>query len=785
MEAITAEHSVLFLGSGFSLEATNRLGKTPPSGSGLAKAIASLAKVNAAEYNLADLAEYCNDVDPNGLLELTGKSFRIVDLSKSQETILAAPWLRIYTTNFDDAAEVGRQRAGLQVQSYSFEKDKPKKISDGSVIHLHGAIRNVTEENVLSQIVLGERAYVGTHLGLSSWYDQFLYDLRLSQACYFVGYSLSDQHIAALLSKNPRSKEKTFFIEPDRIPDRVFANRIKRYGEIEAIGLDGFAENVKNRAKPVPVASFRALRAFKLMEGQPDRRTSTKPTINETRDFLIHGRLNVPRMLGSLPQPIYALPREAEATRAQELIATNRSLVLDARLGNGKTVFLQFLVAKLAAKGLVSLLVRNVEEIPAAEIDFLRQQSNVVIFFDTYAIAQTLIEPLSQSLPSAKFVVEVRSSLFDVRMFEIDAKVPRPFSRLTLNRLSDQDKTDFSQLCRSAGVVLPPKIFAHDKVELRDLLLAVFESEAIRDKMRSDLAKTFESNSAKRIVIVVFLMQLVQASLDVDFLKLVTGLDPFDVLSVNYEGSEEVLTLADGGVALRSSIFAEYAMREFVPTSDLSDAIHDCAIYCANRKINRRYRTLLTLFMQYSRIRPMYVKRNDGIDMLRSLYERLRWYPNIADEPLFWLQFGIMELDEGHLPDAKKYLDFAYREGEARPGFLTYQIDTQYLRLLIDMVATDSPDFDGDLMEKLVVSIRTVGGMLAQDSHRHFAVSVLERVPEVLKKVAPLMQDGEVLALRSSVESVISILDNSSPDFLAQTGGSLLAKRLRLNLLAM
>lgn len=782
LDSIIAEHSVLFLGSGFSIEATNRLRKAPPTGLGLRKAIAGLVKANPDDYTLPDLAEYCNEVDNVALFELIYNSFRIVDLGKNQKEILKAPWLRIYTTNFDDAAEVGRQKAGLHVESYSFEGDKPRKISPGAIVHLHGVVRNVTEENVLSQIVLGERAYVDSHLRLSPWYDQFLYDLRFSRSCYFVGYSLSDQHIAALLTKNPRSREKTYFVEPDRIPDRVFASRIEKYGSIEPIGLEGFADQVEKRSSPVAVEDFRALRAFKLMDAQPDRRTSVKPTINETRDFLIHGRLSLARMMGSLPSPIYALPRDKEAERGRDVIAANRSLIVDGRLGNGKSVFLNILNAKLAEKGYTSLIVRDVEEVDASEIEFLKGKKNIILFFDTYAIAQNLIVPLSQSLPDAKFVVEVRSSLLDVRMFEIDAKVPRPFGRVSLNSLGDDDRAQFFDLCKSAGVVLPAHVRNAEYMELRDFLLEVFDSEAIRAKMKLDLNKTFESPSSRKIVTVVFLMQLVQADLDVDFLRLVTGLDPFDVLSVNIEGSQEVLTLSSNSVALRSSIFAEYAMREFVPTSDLSEAVHDCAVYCANRKSNKRYRTLLTLFMQYSRIRPMYIKRNDGIDKMRSLYEKLRWYENIADEPLFWLQFGILEIDEGHLVDARRYLDFAYEKASSRDGFLTYQIDTQYLRLLIDTIMAKEDAFGEDVFEKFNDTFRTVGGMLAEDSHRHFAISVLERVPDAVGRMMSRMQDGEKAALGVSLQSVIDILDRSSADFLAQTGGAKLSAKFKSNL---
>jgi hypothetical protein len=781
LDQVVAEHSVLFLGSGFSLEATNRLKKNPPTGNGLKKEIAKIAKVNPDDYSLTDLAEYCNENHRKALYDLIIGTFRITALDKAQRDILAAPWRRIYTTNFDDAAEFGRNAAGLNYKSLAFDQPKPRKIIDGTIVHLHGAVRNVAEENVLDQIVLGEQSYVQQHLGLSPWYDQFLYDLRFSTACYFVGYSLADQHIAALLTKNPRSREKTYFIEPDRIPDRVFASRIEKYGEIESIGIDGFAEAVRARQEPSPLADFHSLRSFKLMEGQPDKRAAEKPTVNETRDFLVHGKLSLPRLMASLPKPIYALPREESAVRAASVLSRNRSLVVDARLGNGKTVFQHILYAKLAQDGYRSLVVRDVKEVLPEEIDFLKGQPNVILVFDSYAVAQSLLEPLAQDLPNAKFIVEVRSSLLEVRLFEIESKVPRPFGRVTLNKLDRTDRAEFLELCRNAGVVMPSSLLNNDRLELRDLLLEVFNSESIRTKIRSDLTKVFESPISRKIVTVVFLMQLVQADVDPDFLKLVTRVDPFDVLSLNIEGSEEVLSLAEGGVVLRSSVFAEYAMQEFVPTEVLSDAVHDCAVFCANRKSERRYRTLLTLFVQYSRIRPMYIKRADGVDQLRALYERLRWYDNVKDEPLFWLQFAILELDEGHYSDARKYIEFSYDKANERPGFLTYQIDTQYLRLLTDMATNDNGNFAEDVFDDFVKYISVVGGMLAEDSHRYFAFSVLERVPDAIMRNQDNLSDGEKLALKASLQTVLDVLEHSSADFLAQTGGAMLAARLKSN----
>ena len=779
---VVAEHTVLFIGSGFSVEAANRLGKAPPTGAGLARSIAGLLKVNAADYPLMVLAEHCVETNRQGLTELIQNTFRITGLSRNQRDILAAPWLRIYTTNFDDAAEVGRQEAKLPYRSFSFEQDKPKRLPEGSIIHLHGVVRNVTDDNVLDQIVLGETAYVRQHIERSPWYDQFLHDLRFASACIFVGYSLADQHIAALLTKHPAWRAKTYFIEPDRIPDRIFAGRIAKYGEIEPIGLDGFAERVRNRKAATPISSFHALRSFKLMEAQPDRRAVAKPTVNEVRDFLVYGRLSPGRLISSLPAPIYAVPREAEAERARELLSVNRTVVLDSQLGNGKSIFEYILFGKIADQGYTCLLSRAADTVSQEEIDFLAGQPNVVIFFDTYASVQSLIEPLSQALPNAKFVVEVRTSIFEVRLFEIESKIPRPVGRVTLNRLSDRDRADFLALCGSAGVKVRPSIAHDDRLELRDLLIAVFESAVIRDKIRHDLDRAMADATTRKIIIVVFLLQLVQADVEPDFLRLVIGSDPFDVLRLNSEGTHEMLSLRDGGVALRSSIFAEFAMQEFVPTSDLSIAIHDCAVFCASRKSDPRYRTLLTMFMQYSRIKPLYHKRNDGVDQLRSLYERLRWYDNIKDEPLFWLQFAILELDEGHLRSGKQHLDFSYEAAAKRPGFLSYQIDTQYLRMLIQIVLQQSDMYNAACFDQLIDYVGKVGSMLAQDSHRYFALRVLEDLPRVTAALRPTLGDGPKIAWANALRNVVNVLQSSSPEFLAQTGGSILSRQLEADL---
>nr|VFJ44615.1 MAG: SIR2-like domain-containing protein [Candidatus Kentron sp. FW]VFJ72152.1 MAG: SIR2-like domain-containing protein [Candidatus Kentron sp. FW] len=190
-DAIDPEGSILFLGSGFSAEAHNIRGENLPTGRSLRETFAKIIGVDPNDYDLQTLA---SEIDANpdfNLYELLHEIFTVRDLTGDQQEILHLPWLRIYTTNYDDAVEYAFRKRH-RISSFSYNEEKPRKLPESSIIHLHGTIRSTTPENVLSQLVLAEEAYIRQHFEKSPWYDEFARDIRFSTACFFVGYSLSD-----------------------------------------------------------------------------------------------------------------------------------------------------------------------------------------------------------------------------------------------------------------------------------------------------------------------------------------------------------------------------------------------------------------------------------------------------------------------------------------------------------------------------------------------------------------------------------------------------------------
>jgi hypothetical protein len=223
--------SILFLGAGFSAAATNLINVNLPVGNALAHEIKKLAQLpNDDPSALMDLSSYAVKQGKD-LFSLLCNLYTVSKLSREQELILSQPWLRIYTTNYDDVVEVFWKsiNESKNRQSYSTESQIPNQIRAGSVIHLHGYIHECTRENLLKQIVLSHYSYAQQRVLMSPWWDVFERDMRVAKNIFFVGYDLNDFEPAKYLTQNPSAVEKTHFIlRPTQSP--VAASRLDEYG---------------------------------------------------------------------------------------------------------------------------------------------------------------------------------------------------------------------------------------------------------------------------------------------------------------------------------------------------------------------------------------------------------------------------------------------------------------------------------------------------------------------------------------------------------------------------
>lgn len=766
LKVIDPESSILFLGSGFSVGSTNIAGGNPPNGRGLRRHfIEALELPSDNDFDLQVLTEEFAEDDAQKLRDELYKIFRIASLTDGQISILNRSWRRIYSTNYDDAVELHRLNKKVTPNAFDVSEPVPNRLPQGAVIHLHGSIRLVTPENVRESLVLGEASYVNQYVVRSPWYDQFQRDLAFASAVYIIGYSLADYHIAGLLMANPQIANRTVFIQGPT-PDPTFVRRTAQYGRSMFIGTDGFADALSKTANP-PTAGLDSLKAFGSLGPTRDKRASARPTAPEVFDLLVYGDFDAARLARSLPGESYAISRAAAVQKAAEIIEAKAALVVDGRLGNGKSIFLHLLAAELTARGWRCLVLRPGHPALQREVAALATVERLIIFVEQYSAAQDALRGLREALPKAKIVVEVRTGTFEVRFHELAELLPKPFDRVSLNGLSQADVNSFRKLCVSAGLRMSTDRRVSD---FRDLLLDLFNNKSIQDRVRSALTPLFASIATRRVLTMTMLIATHQGAVGSAFLRSIVGEDPFTALKPLEDLSHEIFETSADSFRARSAVFSSFVINEFIEPTEIANAVVEVTLAAAKRRNERPYRILMSNMMAYSSLRRTLRGKGNPDATIISIYERLRYDERVNGEPLFWLQYAIAMAEAPRLDMAEECIGTAYRKADELPGFQTYQIDTQAFRIALLRALDERPGQPIANIATILTGLERVEAMLSDASHRAYAVRVLTGVQPFIAKRRFDLAAGERTALQFWLLRTAQSLATLPDDFKASTG---------------
>jgi len=767
---IDVSGSVLFLGSGFSQGAKNIRDKNLPTGHGLRDEFARLLSIDPNNYELKTLAHEVASRQDINLYQTLYEIFTVKELQKYQSDILRLPWRRIYTTNYDDAVEFAYLQNSNKAPSFNYDDEKPRKLPNGSVIHLHGVIRSTTEENVLDQLVLNENAYIRQHFENSPWYDDFERDLRFCSACFFVGYSLADYHITALLMQNPAVCEKTYFVTR-KTYDQIFANRVEPYGTILPIEVEGFAELCQKLPKPEPIIDPHALKAFRYFDPFKDKKTLSPPTAVEVLNLVTYGTFNYQRCLSTLPKAEYVVPRQKLAEDAVTKLKEARCLLVHSRIGNGKSIFLHILTHKLSEQGYHCFWCRPNPLALQQDLELLQKFKKPAIFFDSYNTAIDIIEHFTGLLPEAKFIVAIRTGVQDVRLHEIQSRLPTPLQRVNLNGIQKEDTDDFKNLLDQSGVRAPDLEQVIDKCkDFREVVLALYDNKQIKKKIKSELAPLLEDQNFRKVFVVSHLLKWVGQDVDAAFLRSVTHKDAYAEIAKFREIAGDVFRLDDDNVQVRSAMFSEYLIQNHLTTLDIIECVYPIIIEAVKRKSERRYQAILSSLMRFSVLKRALSNDPDHLSSLVSLFDRLRRDIDVNQEPLFWLQYSILMTAADDLPAAEGFIRTAYERAAASPGFQTFQLDTYALKLLLLVEQRAEGANKNERFEEIIKNMERVRSMIGDESRRFHAVQVFEGIEPFVAARVSAFSTTEMNALVYHLALLIENLDQLSPDDRAQTG---------------
>ena len=783
---LDSEGSVLFLGAGFSQNARNIQGKKLPTGGELKEQFAKLLGAAPDNYDLRTLASAVNADPQVSLRDLLYETFTVAQLADGQKDVLGRQWMRIYTTNYDDSIELFYQTTGRAAPSFSYNDAKPQRMPNGTVIHLHGMIRDVTDGNVLDQLILSEGAYVRQHFETSPWYDEFVRDLKVCSACYFVGYSLSDYHISAILMQNPGIRKKTFFITRP-VPDPISALNLEPYGTVMPIGMDAFSKLCKTPPSPQPsTSSPHSLTLFRYLDPLMDKKTLSPPTAVEILNLLRYGKFNRQRCISTLPKAEYVVPRQALANEAAEKLATARSLLVHSRIGNGKTTFLNILAHRLFEAGYRCFWCKS--GTPALhsyhlhlrrDIQTLQSLGKAVLIFDSYDTAMELSYALSKSLPEVRFIVSVPTGVHSFRTPEILSKLPDPIQSVNLNGIQRTDIKDFRKLLDSIGISTDEqRRLVRHKNDFRDVMLTLFDNTTVRRGIREALKPLLEDPQSKSVFIVCHVLKWRGQEADDALLRIVTRSDPYLQIRRYPDVSDDIFSFDDDNLGVRSSILSEYLINQHLTAEDVITWIYKIVVEAVKRKSERRNLAILRRLMRFS---PLYQAfRNDErrLERLTDLFELWRRDALINREPLFWLQYAILKREANDLQLAESCIETAYSRARDIPTFRTYQIDTYALRLLLLLETHATAASPVERFDRIIDKLEKIRPMIGDANCRWHAVQVLAELEPFVDRRAGSMSNGERIALVYQLRFLLQQIQLLPDEARAETGADKVERKV-------
>jgi tetratricopeptide (TPR) repeat protein len=230
VDAVREQRAVLFLGSGASLGAVDRKGRTMPSSSQLAREISDrFLSSKFAKYDLMRVAELAasqggRSVFNQWLLDF----FTAFEPTDAHLSLPAFRWKAIATTNYDLLVEKAYERAagGAQSLVIRYKDDQPfgpmldEHQHPLPFLKLHGCARYALDDQV--PLVLTPTTYNNHEANRRRLYGQ-IEELSAAYPVVYCGHSLTDLHIRRLSEEGDRSARPFHYLVSPDLEDEELA----------------------------------------------------------------------------------------------------------------------------------------------------------------------------------------------------------------------------------------------------------------------------------------------------------------------------------------------------------------------------------------------------------------------------------------------------------------------------------------------------------------------------------------------------------------------------------
>lgn len=705
--------AVIIMGAGASHGAQNLLGEFP-SGSLLAEKLYKKCGIDPDDINdLQDAAQcYEEAFSASALVSEIQSLLKCVSVTNSHEIIYSLPWMRYYTTNYDDVALLAAKKTNINLTPVTLSSKIKQNLNNNRLcIHINGYIGNLNETTLHHEFKLTANSYLSqTNILNSPWGDYLINDLETAKCIVILGLSLKyDLDLSRVIFSEEFRKKAMIISAPNLSPNSE--NRLNRFGTVYKIGVDGFASEifkVKQSYEPhTKTPTERLYSAFTY--SYKEKRYPERPRPEDIFRLFLNGSYSDSlffRNNGKYDGFIY----RKKFSKIRDAVLNGVKLIfVHSDMGNGKTACINELQHTLSGEDIHIFQLTNADSQKISEeisaIASLSETSSVLVIIDDYTNYMEVLHKFSLlGGKKAQFLLTARSAINYNKMpiileeFFVEEGTTAIFD---INKLDEDDLGNcvrvFDQYGlwgTNAGLNTSQKIKyltsrKSGNCRFQSIMLDVIQSDLMQRKIADTVQiireGSLQYHTAVLLILLTKVMNLRLSTSDIERLLEVNFTT--DALFKADPAIKEIITFNDNGdITIKAPVTAQFILQKVSDPEDIIKSLYSLALYAVKYSNLPKYANILTSIISYSHINSFLRGFKNPEQFLSEYYDELSKIEYYRKNNFFWLQYAISCIEVGKFDRAQRYLNNAY--GLIPVGFVPFQINNQQARLYLEKIIT-------------------------------------------------------------------------------------------------
>lgn len=697
---INLGNCVLFVGSGFSVGATNSSHTKMTTGLKLAKIFYDECGESSDGGDLQDASDlYIQQFGVTTFVNRLKELFTIEDsinITGEQKFVTSLPWKRIYTTNYDNIIELGYEFSGRKIY--------PKVLSDNLVnlndktklcIHLNGYIGRLDEASLDKEFKLTDQSYTSEDFVESDWISLFDSDLKTADAIFFIGFSMnSDLDIKRIVNRDPETYQKCFFIVWDKEKAPILRT-LKNYGQVFPINVSGFVEAYKKiTPKTFRLEKYRCFDVVNNISKNP-----IEIMDKDIHNLLTLGTIDINKIVTSIsfPEKEYYIDRTIIPEIIDKIEHGSKRIIIHSDIANGKTMVLWGIALHLIRNkyNVYFYKERNYNIDDEVERICKNSATKVVFIIDNYSNNRKIIDSIRLFGQNSIVILSERSVINEVATEWLFPKLGE-FDEFDINVLSKQDREKLIHLLdhfgfwsEKAGYNMYQKdeyIATNCNGNIRNILLDLLKSKTVFDRFQSIINDIQNKQGYYETLLLMLIGKVFNIEFDLEKVSVILGRDKINSSAFRRNPTiAEFVNFNQGKIIVRSSLLAEIILSKLSSTKTVVNLL-----IIVFQKLDRfrhfdNYHQILVTLLSYTNLQRVLNKKDpEYSNNIYRFFESVKTLNFCKENPHFWLQYAILVLSSRDYPRADKYFETSYSFAKKKQEFETFAIDNHYARYILE-----------------------------------------------------------------------------------------------------